>query len=136
MSNKLIRNAITTACSAALSALTLSLEPIYRAIEAVTPLPKPKDKPITKKKIGKLNATAAIASPPNLPMNSMSTILYNVCIPIPAMIGIAKYHNDFEGLSINDCKREWRFLDSSISAEFILENFYDSALFNKAKMAK
>ena len=42
----------------------------------------------------------------------------------------------FEGLSINDCKRESRFLDSSISAEFILENFYDSALFNKAKMAK
>ena len=99
-------NAITTACSAALSALTLSLEPIYSAIDAVTPLPNPNDNPITKKKIGKLNATAAIASPPSLPINNISTILYRVCIPIPAMIGMARVHNDLEGLSINDCKRE------------------------------
>ena len=74
----LIIAAIAMACSALLSAFTLSFAPIKRAIDAVTPDPKPKVKPITKKKSGMLYATAAIDSPPNLPIKSMSTIVYKV----------------------------------------------------------
>ena len=48
----LITAAIAMACSALLSAFTLSSAPIYRAIEAVTPEPNPKVNPITKKKSG------------------------------------------------------------------------------------
>ena len=102
---RLRMNAITTECSAALSAFTLSLAPINLAIDAVTPLPKPKVKPIIKKKIGKLNATAAIDSPPSRPINIMSIIVYKVCIAIPAIIGIANLHKDLDGLSIKDFKR-------------------------------
>ena len=60
----LITAAIRIACSAQLSALTLSSEPINRAMEAVTPVPNPNVNPITKKKRGILYATAAIDSPP------------------------------------------------------------------------
>ena len=74
----LIISAIATACSAALSAFTLSSAPINLAMDAVTPLPKPKDNPITKKKIGILNATAAIDSPPSFPINIISTMVYSV----------------------------------------------------------
>ena len=75
VSSALITIAINIACSAALSAFTLSSDPMKRAIDAVTPLPKPKDIPITKKKIGKLNATAAMAEPLILPIKIISTIL-------------------------------------------------------------
>ena len=47
-------------------------------MDAVTPLPKPNDRPITKKKIGILNATAAIALPPSRPIKIISMIVYNV----------------------------------------------------------
>ena len=69
----LIKSAITIECSAELSALTLSFDPINLAMDAVTPLPKPNERPITKKKIGILKATAAIASPPNFPIKNIST---------------------------------------------------------------
>ncbi len=72
---KLIRNAIAIACSALLSAPDLSFLPINLAIEAVTPVPKPIVKPRARKKSGILNAIPAIASPPNFPINIISTIL-------------------------------------------------------------
>ena len=75
---KLIAKAIATACSAELSAFTLSFDPMNLAIDAVTPFPRPKERPITKKKIGILKATEAIASPPSLPMKIISIIVYNV----------------------------------------------------------
>ena len=63
------------ACSAALLALTLFLEPINLAMEAVTPLPNPKESPRTRKKMGILKATAAMDSPPNRPIKIMSTMV-------------------------------------------------------------
>ena len=74
------------------------------AIDAVTPLPRPKERPITKKNMGILNATAAIASPPSLPINIISIIVYSVWIPIPIMIGIAKFHIDLTGLLRKDLR--------------------------------
>ena len=52
----LIITAITTACSAQLSACFLFSSPIKRAIAAVTPVPRPIVNPSTKKKRGILNA--------------------------------------------------------------------------------
>ena len=69
-----ITSAISKPCFAALSAFSLFLSPIALAIVAVIPVPRPKVIPITKKYRGMLKATAAIESPPNCPMNSMSTM--------------------------------------------------------------
>ena len=71
----LIITAITTACSAQLSACFLLSSPIKRAIAAVTPVPRPIVNPSTKKKRGILNAMPVIASPPSFPMNIISTRL-------------------------------------------------------------
>ena len=71
----LIITAITTACSAQLSACFLFSSPIKRAIAAVTPVPRPIVNPSTKKKRGILNAMPVIASPPSFPMNIISTRL-------------------------------------------------------------
>ena len=71
----LIITAITTACSAQLSACFLFSSPIKRAIAAVTPVPSPIVNPSTKKKRGILNAMPVIASPPNFPMKIISTRL-------------------------------------------------------------
>ena len=98
----LIINAKTNACSAELSAFILSSAPMNLAIDAVTPFPNPNERPITKKNIGILNATAAIASPPNRPIKIISIIVYSVWIPIPIIIGIAKFHIALAGLLRND----------------------------------
>jgi len=95
-----------TACSALLSALTLSLAPINRAIDAVTPDPRPIVNPRTKKNRGILKATAAIALPLIRPINIISTIVYNVWIPIPAMMGIASFQSPFSGFSRKSSRRE------------------------------
>ena len=71
----LIITAITTACSAQLSACFLFSCPINRAIAAVTPVPRPIVNPRTKKKRGILNAMPVIALPPSFPINIISTRL-------------------------------------------------------------
>ena len=101
-----INKPIMTACSALLSALTLSLAPINRAIDAVTPDPRPIVNPRTKKNRGILKATAAIALPLIRPINIISTIVYNVWIPIPAMMGIANFQSPFSGFSRKSSRRE------------------------------
>ena len=100
---------MATACSALLSASALLSLPINLAIDAVTPVPKPIVRPRTRKNRGMLKAIPAISSPPNRPMNIISTMLYNVCIPIPAIIGIANVHNAFDGFSRNLLRREVSF---------------------------
>jgi hypothetical protein len=45
-------------------------------------------------------------------------MVYNVWIPMPAIIGNAKVHNALEGLSIKPSKREVLFCGSFIGAEF------------------
>ena len=60
-----------------------------------------------------LKAIPAMASPPKRAMNIISTMLYNVCIPIPAMIGMANVHNAFDGLFRNLLRREPSFCTES-----------------------
>ena len=110
-----IPNPIITACSALLSAFLLSLAPINRAIDAVTPAPSPMVNPRTKKNKGILKATAAIARPLIRPMNIMSTIVYSVWIPIPAMMGIANFQRALSGLSRNSFNRDSCFSSLVIS---------------------
>ena len=110
----LIPTPITTACSALLSALILSFAPINRAMEAVTPAPRPTVKPKTKKNSGILKAIAVMASPPSRPINIISTIVYNVWIPIPAITGHASFQSPFSGLSKNSFRRE-DFLSTDVT---------------------
>jgi hypothetical protein len=87
-------------------------------MEAVTPLPTPNDKPRTRKNKGILNATAAIAFPPRRPMKIISTIVYKVWIPIPAIIGMARVHNALDGLFRKPSIREFFSFGRFIGAEF------------------
>ena len=115
--------AIAIACSALLSAPLLSFSPINLAMEAVTPEPRPIVRPSIKKKIGILNATPAIASPPKRPINNISTILYRVCIPIPNIIGIANVHNAFCGSSRKEANLDLEF--DSIEQIYRLKKIFE-----------
>tara|TARA_B100000029_G_scaffold465120_1_gene499584 strand:+ start:368 stop:583 length:216 start_codon:yes stop_codon:yes gene_type:complete len=54
----------------------------------------------------------------------MSTILYRVCIPIPNIIGIARFHNDFRGLIKKDASLDSDFGELSINYRIIGNLFY------------
>ena len=62
-----------------------------------------------------LKAIPAIASPPSLPIKIMSTKLYNVCTPIPNIIGIAKLQRALDGFDKKVFKRDFVFELKSIA---------------------
>ena len=111
-----IKNPIKSVWPAAESAPSFDFIPMYFAITAVAPPPRPKVIPIIINIYGNTYPSADRASPPtHLPINAVSVSIYIECTIIPNIIGSASFHNDFCGLSINSFSRlSWLFIGFSI----------------------